>query len=352
LLNENGKLILAGRYSLPFKPPALRTQQKSKCKFLVDDPVVAKVQARYLEGIMDGNTIATRGLLVTPELPALNDTNSSIRYLEHGASSAQATWHCHKELELHLVVASSGRFFIGDYIGRYEPGHLVLTGANLPHIWIADSDSQTESTPEPLKIKVINFDGDMFEAASQHMSELREIVNIIRTGGAGHEFQPRDLSIYTDLYERIASSDGLEKMIAFLELMNNLVTEDKITLSTARDWQDFAGPTLRVVNKAIDFILQHYNEKIRLEDVALHVRLSPNRLSKYFFESTGIKYIDFLIKVRISKACEQLKTSHNQITKICYDSGFTNVSNFNRHFLRIKGMTPKQYRDRANLRLS
>ncbi|MFT7418015.1 MAG: hypothetical protein ACI9PX_000001, partial [Reinekea sp.] len=137
MLNENGKLILAGRCSLPFEPSALKTQQKSKCEFLVDDPVVAKVQARSLGGIMDGNTIATRGLLVTPELPALNDTNSSIRYLEHGASSAQATWHCHKELELHLVVASSGRFFIGDYIGRYEPGHLVLTGANLPHIWIA-----------------------------------------------------------------------------------------------------------------------------------------------------------------------------------------------------------------------
>jgi len=301
---------------------------------------------------MDDKTLVTRGLLMTPELPAINETNSSIRYIEHGASSAQATWHCHKEVELHLVMATSGRFFIGDYIGRYQPGHLVLTGANLPHIWIADSDSQSESTPSPLKIKVLNFNGDMLEAASEHISELKDIVNLIRTGSAGHEFHPRDVTIYTQLYERIAQSEGLEKMIAFLDLMNNLVTEEKISLSTARDWQDFAGPTLRVVNKAIDFILVNYGQKIRLEDVAQHVRISPNRLSKFFFESTGIKYIDFLIKVRISKACEQLKTSHNQITKICYDSGFTNVSNFNRHFLRIKGMTPKQYRDQATLRLT
>jgi len=300
---------------------------------------------------MDEKIVATRNLLVTPELPAINETNSSIRYIEHGASSAQATWHCHKEVELHLVVASSGRFFIGDYIGRYQPGHLVLTGANLPHIWIADPDSNDQSVASALKIKVLNFNGDMFEAASEQVSEFKDIVNLVRTGGAGHEFHPRDVTLYTRLYERIAATEGLEKMIAFLELMNNLVTEKKISLSTARDWQDFAGPTLRVVNKAIDFILMNYGEKIRLEDVAQHVRISPNRLSKFFFESTGIKYIDFLIKVRISKACEQLKTSHNQITKICYDSGFTNVSNFNRHFLRIKGMTPKQYRDQATLRL-
>lgn len=93
-----------------------------------------------------------------------------------------------------------------------------------------------------------------------------------------------------------------------------------------------------------------YSSKIRLENVSEYVGVSPNRLSRYFLENTGSKYIEFLTKVRISKACEVLEQTDDQVTKICFDSGFSNVSNFNRHFLKLKNMTPKEYRDATRAR--
>ena len=60
-----------------------------------------------------------------------------INYLEHGYPSSRVRWHCHEEYELHLIVATSGRLFVGDYIGEFSPGHLVLTGPRLPHNWIS-----------------------------------------------------------------------------------------------------------------------------------------------------------------------------------------------------------------------
>ena len=56
----------------------------------------------------------------------------------HGYPFRTVRWHFHPEYELHLVVATSGRYFVGDFIGEFEPGNLVLTGPNLPHNWVSD----------------------------------------------------------------------------------------------------------------------------------------------------------------------------------------------------------------------
>lgn len=61
----------------------------------------------------------------------------SLIYRQHGFPSPLVRWHFHKEYELHLIVASSGKVFIGDYIGNFAPDTLFLTGPNLPHNWIS-----------------------------------------------------------------------------------------------------------------------------------------------------------------------------------------------------------------------
>src|SRR5260221_3187099 len=60
-----------------------------------------------------------------------------IRCLDHGFPTPLARWHYHDEYELHLIVATSGKAFVGDYIGQFQPGHLILTGPRLPHNWIS-----------------------------------------------------------------------------------------------------------------------------------------------------------------------------------------------------------------------
>ena len=59
-----------------------------------------------------------------------------LRCLAHGIPSPLIRWHHHDEYELHLIMATSGKVFVGDYIGHFQPGHLVLTGPRVPHNWI------------------------------------------------------------------------------------------------------------------------------------------------------------------------------------------------------------------------
>ena len=56
----------------------------------------------------------------------------------HGYPYRTVRWHFHPEYEIHHVVATTGRYFVGDFIGEFEPGNLVLTGPNLPHNWVSD----------------------------------------------------------------------------------------------------------------------------------------------------------------------------------------------------------------------
>ena len=64
----------------------------------------------------------------------------------------------------------------------------------------------------------------------------------------------------------------------------------------------------------------------------------------FFRRATGNTFTDFVNRVRISRACQLLMDTDQQVTHICYEVGFNNVANFNRRFLEIKGMTPTEFR--------
>ena len=92
------------------------------------------------------------------------DIAGLLRYVSHGAPSPLIRWHYHEDYELHLVVATSGKFFVGDYIGNFEPGNLVLTGPRLPHNWIS-ADLPPEGVP--LRDHCIVFNRSPIEQATQ-----------------------------------------------------------------------------------------------------------------------------------------------------------------------------------------
>ena len=93
-----------------------------------------------------------------PELELSDKQTGTIRYIEHGCPSWRIRWHYHDEYELHFIAASRGKVFIGDYIGSFEPGNLILTGPFLPHNWISQV---TPGESCELRDQIIHFDHDV-----------------------------------------------------------------------------------------------------------------------------------------------------------------------------------------------
>ena len=85
-----------------------------------------------------------------------------------------------------------------------------------------------------------------------------------------------------------------------------------------------------------------------MSEVCARFGMTESKFSRYFRRVTGNTYTDFVNRLRINKACQLLMETDRYVTNVCYDVGFNNLANFNRRFLQIKGMTPKEFRRQSD----
>jgi AraC-like DNA-binding protein len=267
-----------------------------------------------------------------------------IRYLEHGVPSALVRWHYHSEYELHLICASSGKVFVGDYIGQFAPGHLVLTGPRVPHNWVS-----LDTPPEGVKLRdmVIQFSHGPLAQMAGAIPELKAIMPLLQRASYGIEFF--DLSESARVkFARIRDSTGLPRFIEFLALLGELAESGNYQLlSTVPMQASDDDDALARINTAVDFIVQNLSNQFSMKELADHLNMSERMFTRFFRSATGNSFTDFVNRLRINRACQLLMETERYVTNICYDAGFNNVANFNRRFLAFKGMTPKQFRQQA-----
>ena len=270
-----------------------------------------------------------------------------IRCLDHGYPTPLARWHFHEEYELHLITASSGKAFVGDWIGPFEPGHLVLCGPRLPHNWIS-----MDMPPEGLSQRdlVIQFQHAPLEQACQLIPELRELLPVLERSRHGIEFfglSERALAHW----HAVKAAHGLGRLAAFCALAADLVRCTDYRLLSTVQLKGVENETeLDQINAIVIRITENLAQTITASDVAADLGMSESRFSRFFRRATGNTYTDFVNQVRINRACQLLMDSNRYITNICYDVGFNNVANFNRRFLELKGMTPSEFRKQAESR--
>jgi AraC-like DNA-binding protein len=98
------------------------------------------------------------------------------------------------------------------------------------------------------------------------------------------------------------------------------------------------------LNTVFDFVMRNFKEKISLDDVASLVNMSDSAFCRYFYKRTQKTFFEFLNETRIGYSCRLLLDGKKNVSEIAYESGFNNISHFNRQFLHIKGATPTAYK--------
>ena len=252
-----------------------------------------------------------------------------------------ARWHCHDEYELHLITTTSGKVFVGDWIGQFQPGQVVLTGPRLPHNWIS-MDLPEGGVPE--RDLVIQFAHAPIEAASAHIPELREALPLLERSKHGIEFfglYPQALAHW----QRVKATKGLARFAAFADFLAELARcADYRLLSHAALQSVDNDAQLDQINGIVSRITDNLSEQVSAADVARELGMTESKFSRFFRRATGNTFTDFVNHVRVNRACQLLMESDRLINHIGYEVGFNNIANFNRRFLDIKGMTPSEYR--------
>ena len=99
-----------------------------------------------------------------------------------------------------------------------------------------------------------------------------------------------------------------------------------------------------IVQKARDYIDKHKMEPLSLADVAKTAGASVFHFCKVFHKSTGLKFTDYVARVRLEDARTQLLNPNRRISEVAYDVGFQSLTQFNRTFKRVFGQSPSDFR--------
>ncbi|MCG2630828.1 AraC family transcriptional regulator [Bradyrhizobium sp. WYCCWR 13023] len=267
----------------------------------------------------------------------------SFKAWSHGYPFHTVRWHFHPEYEIHQVVATSGRYFVGDFIGQFEPGNLVLTGPNLPHNWV--SDLPPEMTI-PLRGRIIQFSEEFIGDTMRLMPELSGLGALLESSRRGVLFASRTSKELAPLMEEIVAATGVRRIELFMMILGTLCrARGALPLSSPNYLPDPSGYMSAGMNKALAFIRENLTQPFGEADLAAIAGQSQSGFSRSFRRHTGMSLVQYVKRLRINLACQILMSDeHASITDICFQVGFNNLSNFNRQFLAEKGMPPSRFR--------
>ncbi len=275
------------------------------------------------------------------------DPNHSVRWHQHDYPSPVARWNYHPEYELHLIRKGTGKFIVGDHIGTFEAGHLALVGSGLPHDWVSDLEPG-----EVLQGRdaLIQFDGKWVEQAASILPEMAEVKPLLEQSSRGIEFLGRSATAAAASLEAMGTSTGLERLHHLFDVFAILARapqEERRYLADEWFRPQLDGQAAAVVDMVLEYVFSNHAGSVRMSEAAALVGMSEPTFSKYFKRATGQNFSDLVRKLRLAHARRLLERSDKSISDICYEVGFTNLSNFNRHFRNDAGETPREYRQRV-----
>ncbi len=270
--------------------------------------------------------------------------SQSFKAWEHGYPFHTVRWHFHPEYEIHHVVATSGRYFVGDFIGSFEPGNLVLTGPNLPHNWVSDVP---EGTVVPLRCRVVQFSETFVPSAKEILPELSACNDLLEFSRRGALFGAATTAHVAPLLAELVTAQGIRRLEVFIGLLGVLSRASDVTSLTSTSYlPDPSGFMSTGINNALAYINANLTEPFGEQDLADIAGLSVSTFSRSFRRHTGQALVKYVNRLRINLACQLLMGPQDmKITDVCFSSGFNNISNFNRQFMAQKGMTPSRFRE-------
>lgn len=250
-------------------------------------------------------------------------------------------WHHHPELELTLTLNSLGQRFVGDHVGSYGHGDLVLVGPNLPHTW---ASREKRDATAPHVALVLWFQRDWLDTMIAGSVELRPVRQLIERSATGLAFAPEIGLALRDDIEAIFELPPMPRLLGLVSILARLSGEAGQPLSRVAPRATDAGRSR--LDRVLTHLHQHYADPVSLPQLAEIAALSVSGLHRLFTRHTRTSIGTYVTGLRIGDACARLSSTDQPIQYVAEAVGYASLANFNRQFRALRGMTPREYRSR------
>lgn len=274
--------------------------------------------------------------------------NSYLSLIERDDAFFKAPFHFHPEMELVYVVESFGKRIIGDIIEPFAEGDMVFIGRNLPHIWMNDDIFFKEHSDLKAKAIVFYFNKNIFSKDFYNMKEAITLNEFFQKSERGIRISGNTKEVIANKLKNLLLKKDFEKVIGLFEIMHILSTSKDISfiVSDGYNAQLKHSETDRL-SAVYKYVQQNFKDNISLATIANISSLTPQSFCRLFKKRTGKSFVEYLNEARISAACKYLLDTDWSISEVAYHCGYKTVSNFNKLFKNITGLSPKMYRESA-----
>jgi AraC-like DNA-binding protein len=258
----------------------------------------------------------------------------------------KSTWHYHNNYEISFITEGSGKRIVGDSIEEFQPGDLAFIGRNLPHVWIADKESRTPSS-RTLEMVFLQFTSNVLSSQLLSLPEFSYVKRALDLSERGIQIISHTLNEVSEIMLQLPYLKSFDRMLNFLKMMD-IIGKSKTNVYLAS--KDYLKLRFTTGNKRIatihEYLMNNYHEEVNLRRLAELVNMAEGSVCRFFKMKMGMTLFEYLNQLKIEFACKLLMDQDLSITEVCFDSGFNNISHFNKQFKRSTGVPPSEFRKR------
>ncbi len=272
-------------------------------------------------------------------------TDSSFLYMCWECKYFDKPWHFHKEYELVLIDEAEGTRFIGDHVSHFKDGNLALIGPNIPHLY-RNSKEYYKNKGLLAKSIFIHFTDDFLGNSFFDLPEMKIVKRLLDKSSLGFEIHGNTNQYVKQKLIEMKQEGPAQRLLSLLNILIFLSTSKDLKFILSSGFTASNSNDTDKINIVLQFIMENYTSEIYIEEIASRLNMSVASFSRYFKHHTRKTFSHYVTEIRIGHACRLLMEDNYNISEICYLSGFDNLSNYYRHFKKLVGVVPKDYKRR------
>lgn len=196
-------------------------------------------------------------------------------------------------------------------------------------------------------ISMDDMDGLTFTEALLKERPRTKVLILSGFGEFGYAQRALELKVSSYLLKPVTPEDLLAKVAEAIEVLEKERDQSRRLGESEFDLGE-AGAGRTVLRRAREYLETHYeNPEVSLDSLADHLGLTPAYLSKLFKAGTGRNWGDELLALRMDKAKQLLRDTNLKSSEVGAHVGYRNPQYFATAFRRAVGLTPTEFRERA-----
>lgn len=272
-----------------------------------------------------------------PILPAQSFAVKHLRGLD-----CNIPYHVHDAHELILIRSGSGSFYVGNAIRQFHAGDVFLLAPGVPHWFRCDRIAVRDS--DEYEFVVLQFYKSFLGEGYFDLPEHSMLKRLFGAEGLAISFEGLTRDSLAELLLSLPQAIGQRRLMLVLWILAALGDNPQCTPLHQAISTDIELGGKVPLDHIQTYVADRLRDRIYLEDVAALLNMSVATFCRYFKQSTGRTFVDFVQEMRIEHACALLRATSLPIREVSQDSGFHSMAHFIRLFKRLKGMTPQAFR--------